>query len=326
MIDLDITLIYQSIGFLVLLLIVSTLLTKPFLRILSERRDKIDGARAEAARIEEGVESGMGAYDKRLKEATAHGLAIRGALRAEATAAEQEILESAKKEASTYLSGVRGELQKEKDSALKTLKEEAKSLSSDIAGKVLNRKLLSVILPLILTLVPALAFGTTEGGHDDGGGSSAMLWKIGNFVLLVILLYVAWKKGIKGGLEQRSDDIKNALEEARRVKESAEAKEREYKSKLSELEASLGDVEKRLKHDGEVEKEKIVRDAEALSEKIKEQAKLVVGQEVNKAKIEIQKEVATLAVEMAEELLKKEISDDDQKRLAKDYLERVRLN
>ncbi len=325
MIDLDITLIYQSIGFLVLIFIVSTLLTKPFLRILSERRDKIDGARAEAERIEEGVESGMGAYNERLKEATAHGLEIRGKLRAEAAKAEQEILESAKKEANTYLSDVRGELQKEKESALTTLKEEAKSLSSDIAGKVLNRKLVSIILPLLLTLVPALAFGSTEGGHDDGGGSG-MYWKIGNFILLVILLYIAWKKGIKGGLEQRSDDIKNALEEARRVKESAEAKEREYKTKLQELEGSLGDVEKNLRHDGEVEKEKIIRDAEALSEKIKDQARLVVGQEVHKAKLEIQKEVATLAVEMAEDILKKEISDDDQKRLVKDYLERVRLN
>lgn len=325
MIDIDITLIYQSVGFLVLIFIVSRLLTKPFLRILSERRDKIEGARTEAARIVKGVESGMDAYNDRLKEATAHGLVIRGALRVEAAKAEQEILEDAKNEANTYLTDVRGELEKEKESVLKTLKEEAKSLSSDIAGKVLNRKLLSVLLPVVFILLPAMAFGSTEGGLD-GGGFSGMLWKIGNFILLVILLYVVWKKGIKGGLEQRSDDIKNALEEARRVKESAEAKEREYKTKLSELEASLEDVEKSLKHDGEIEKEKIIRDAELLSGKIKEQARLVVGQEVRKAKVEIRKEVATLAVEMAEDLLKKEISDDDQKRLVKDYLGRVRLN
>jgi F-type H+-transporting ATPase subunit b len=60
--------------------------------------------------------------------------------------------------------------------------------------------------------------------------------------------------------------------------------------------------------------------------KIKKQAKLAAEQEVKKAKIELQKEVASLAVKMAEEILTKEIKPEDQKRLVKDYIEKLTLS
>ncbi|MBI5232754.1 MAG: hypothetical protein HY880_00195 [Deltaproteobacteria bacterium] len=62
------------------------------------------------------------------------------------------------------------------------------------------------------------------------------------------------------------------------------------------------------------------------AEKIKAQARIVAQQEIKKAKEEIRAEVVTLAIDMAEGLLRKEITEEDHKRLIKEYIDRLKLN
>ncbi|MEE8573864.1 MAG: ATP synthase F0 subunit B, partial [Thermodesulfobacteriota bacterium] len=153
-----------------------------------------------------------------------------------------------------------------------------------------------------------------------------MGWKIFNFIILVIGIYLVWTKMIKGMLDQRGVDIKVAMEDAAKLKESAEAKEKEYNEKLKMLDEKIASIQNELKVEGHAEKERIVKEAALAAVKIKEQAKLIVEQEVQKAKEEIKKEVAWLAVDLAEDILKKELNPEDQQRLVKGYLDKVRLN
>ncbi|MBE9532073.1 MAG: hypothetical protein IME98_04640 [Proteobacteria bacterium] len=325
MLDINITTVYQIIGYLVFLIIIQLLLKKPFLKILAERDKRINGTREEAEKIEASIVSGVEEYDARLKDATLEGMDARAKLKGEALGEEQVILEAARVEAATYLDGIKGDIASSKVEALKDLKEESKSFSREIVDKVLSRKALSILAflaPAALLLLPEAVFASS----GEEGGGSGMIWKVINFVVFVIVFYFVWIKVVKGMLTTRGTDIKNALAEAADMKQSAEAKEKEYKDKLSLLDSKISEIQADLKRDGEAEKVRILEEAEIAATRIKEQTKQLVELEMDRARAELRKEVSLLSIEMAEEILKKELTAEDQERLTKESLEKIRLN
>lgn len=326
MLSIDITLVYQIIGFFILLVIVSRFMYGPISKILKERDARIDGATKEAAAIEASVEQGAADYDLKLKEGTLQAMEIRAKIRQETSQQEQTLLEAARTEANAELSKIREGVAAGKDEALDKLRAETGALSKEIAEKVLNRSLatflIAFLLPAFLLLLPELGFASSGGE----GGSSGMGWKIFNFILLVIGIGFAWKYAIRKLFDDRSAEIATAIEEATRAKERADATKKEYDTKLAGLGAQIEHVRNELKLEGESEKEKILAEAAVAADKIRAMGKSVAEQEIHKAREEIRREIAFIAVDMAEEIIKKELTPDDQQRLVKDYLEKVRLN
>lgn len=325
MFDITLSLVYQIIGFLVLLFILNRFLYTPVLRVLREREERIGGTLKKTAKMEKDIEEGLAAYEKRLKEATVKGFEQKNRLRQEALEKEKAILDAARNAATAELGSMKKELEKSRHTALAKLKEETKSISREMAEKVLERKVVAAIFMFIVPLIPALLFAAEEEGGGEGGGME-MIWKTFNFAVLAIGIYLVWKKVIKGLLEKRGVDIKKALEDAKAARDAADRKASEYSEKLALLEKKVAEINTELMAEGEAEKKRILLEAENIANKIKEQARLTAAQEVNRAKLEIRKEVAEIAVKMAEEILKKELSADDQKRLLKGYLNNLRLN
>jgi len=323
MINIDSTLVYQIIAFFVLLVILNRLLYRPVQALLKEREERIEGTLKKAAASEKDLEQGIADYEKRLKEAAVKGHEERNRIKAEGLAREKELIEAARAEASKELGAMRTEIERGKTSALASLKAEAGELGKDIASRLLDRKVVIALFALLLPLLPTLARAAEEAHHEGGGGG---VWKIINFVILVIGILLAWFKGIKPMLEKRGEEIKKALEDARRAKDEADKKALEFKEKLSLLERKIQEIQQELKMEGEAEKERIISEAEAAAAKIAEQAKLAASREVKKAKEELRQVAAGLAVEMAREILARELTPDDQKRLVKGYIDDLRLN
>lgn len=323
MISIDLTLVFQIIGFFILLVILNRFLYNPVLGILKERDEKIGGAVKQAAETEKDVEAGLLSYEKRIKEAAVKGHEERNRIRLEGVNTEKELLEAARLEAVKELSSMRTELAKSKDGALASLKEESRTISRSIAEKILERKVVLYLLTFgFAALLPALGYAA-EGEHGGGAGGT---WKIINFIILAVGVYLVWTKVISGLLDKRSAEIKKALDDARAAKDAADRKAAEYKEKLATLDRRVSEIHSELKLEGESEKRRIIEEAGKASAKLKEQAKTVAEQELKKARLEIREEVARLAVGMAEEILKKELKPEDQERLVKGYLNNLRLN
>lgn len=322
MLEINATFIIQIISYFILLYLLNRLLFKPVMAVLEKRREQTEGTLKGAADVEKEVEEGLEAYRARLKDETAKAQEARAAIKKAAVEKEKALLESARKEAQDEISRMKAELEKGKRSALETLKEDAKKLSATIAEKVLERKLASIAIAFTLPLLPAIVFAST-GGEE---GNTGMYWKVFNFILLAVGMYLLWVKWLKGALEGRSKDIQNALEEAERTKAEAEAKLKEYQQKLALLDQKVAQIHTDLKVEAGEEKKKILEEAGNAAMKIKGQVKRTAEQEVKKAKLELQKEVARLAVEMAEEILAKQIKPEDQKRIAKDYVDKLSLS
>jgi F-type H+-transporting ATPase subunit b len=324
MLDIDITVLYEMAGYFVLLLLLNVLLFKPILKVLRRREDLIGGTFKKASDMDKEVDEGLADYESKLKEASLKGYEENNRQRQLALDEERRMIDEAGAEISAGLAEKRREMLGAKRTVMADLTEEASSISKVVAEKLLDRRLLGALVMVGLTLLPALVFASTDG--EEAASSSAMTWKVINFSILMVGLYLAWTKAIKGMFLSKRAEIKKGLKDAKAAKDAAEKKIEEYKGKLATLEGRLQEVAEEIRREGEVEKERAIVESRAAIERLKEQANFTIEQEVKKAKLEIRREVAGLAVSMARELLGKELKATDRERLIKGSIDKLRLN
>jgi F-type H+-transporting ATPase subunit b len=137
------------------------------------------------------------------------------------------------------------------------------------------------------------------------------------FLVFAIGLVVLLKKPITVYLENRSDTVQKAIEEAKRAREAAEARARDAEQKL----AALGDEMKRMRADfeaqGRAETERLEKAAQDAAARIAKDAEDTIAAEAARAQLLLRQEAARLAVELAEEKIRGAVTADDEKRLHK---------
>jgi len=149
------------------------------------------------------------------------------------------------------------------------------------------------------------------------------IWFCLNFTLLVYILVRFGKKPVANALNGRIESIQNAFDDLEARRSEAEQKYAEYERKLSGIDEQAKHMLETFREQGQAEKEKIIARARDTAETIKAQAEFYVQQELVNAKTELQAEVADMAVKMAEELIRKNLNEQDHHRLISEYLERV---
>ncbi len=182
---------------------------------------------------------------------------------------------------------------------------------------------------------PADVHGSTQGGEhesDQGEGHGAdrsadlrdLLYRFINFALLVIILIWALKKAnIKGLFSKRIEDIRQKLDTLKKEKEEAEEKYQTIDKKLKAFEKERIEILEQYKKEGEAEKERIIADANLRVEQIIEQSEATIQQEIQAAKDRLKQEVVNLSAQKAQEIIAREMKDEDQDRLVQDFIERV---
>ena len=181
-------------------------------------------------------------------------------------------------------------------------------------------------LRVLVFSLPVMA-GTADlwaSGGEKGGFSSAVIWQIIAFVLLIILLSRFIKKPLASFLSHRQEEVKSAMEQSARKKEEAEALLSEWQRKVDSLNQEVRELHQRIRDDGEAEQKKIVSRAREEGERIRQQAGVIAEQELAKAKAGLKREMVDLSVELAEKLLKGAIKSQDQERLIQEYIGKVR--
>lgn len=192
-----------------------------------------------------------------------------------------------------------------------------------------NRNIRSVLFKssilLALLIVPVVAFASGGGGgHAESGAViKDFLYRCFNFILMVGLLAYFVTKPMRNGLKGRRDAIEKTLADAQAAKEAAEAKHREYSDKLAKATEEIASMADAIRREGELEREKILTAAKEMAVKIEKEADNKAFSVVAKARVELREEAARLAVELAEDMLKKQVSADDQKRLVDEYMHKV---
>jgi F-type H+-transporting ATPase subunit b len=139
MIELNLTLVFQLAIVLILMVALSGMVFKPFLRVLQERRDWVEGAEKKARELQQRTEELMERHRDSMSAAQAQGASVREEIRKEGLAREADILQEALENANHFLEEMKGKIQEESQAARAGLRLHARNLSREIAAKLLGR-------------------------------------------------------------------------------------------------------------------------------------------------------------------------------------------
>jgi F-type H+-transporting ATPase subunit b len=140
MIALDSSVVWQILLFLVLWLIVSKVLFRPYMALLEEREQKTTGADDNSYSLEHEAERLRAQYEQGIANAAAAGQVSKEAIVQEARQHREALLSEAREEAARILDRVRLDIQsqlaRERELALR----EANAVAHDMVWKILGRR------------------------------------------------------------------------------------------------------------------------------------------------------------------------------------------
>lgn len=163
-----------------------------------------------------------------------------------------------------------------------------------------------------------VAGGTLEKGEE--GMPPPMILMFVNFA--IVLALVGWKVAppVRRYVFKRHETIKEALEEAAKLREQAKAKLDEYTAQVSKAEAEVEKLIADIRSDAEAEKQRIIQEAEDMAAIMKRDAENRIAAAITAARREIQLEVVAAAVAAAERLIRENAGKDDQTKLIDSFI------
>jgi len=138
--DLDSTVFLQLAIFVVTAVILSRFLFKPYLEVRAARGAGIEGAKAEARRMDEEAAARLAEYHQSLAQARTKAGGERAKLQGEAVARDHEITEAARVATQASLEQARARLDADAKAARAQLEPRAQEIAKSIAKKILGRE------------------------------------------------------------------------------------------------------------------------------------------------------------------------------------------
>lgn len=139
--SINISIVLQMVIFLLVILLLTQLLFRPFLELLKRREEAIQGSRRRAEELLAKATEMMARYQEGIAEARRRAFAARERLRAEALDFESRLIKETKEEVARTLEGLRSRIQAESQLAREALLNQAEAISTEIAEKLLGRRL-----------------------------------------------------------------------------------------------------------------------------------------------------------------------------------------
>ena len=199
-------------------------------------------------------------------------------------------------------------------------------------------KSLITYLPLIAVLVlyGGLVYASSGGeggaaGHEAAAVTAGkqrndcwhLLYRSINFIIFFGVLFFLLRKPLKQALADRRDSIQKELQDLEAKKEEATRAFQALEKRISNIKEEREAILAEYKAEAEKEKQKIIENAQKTASRIIDQSQITIQQEMQKANQALRQEMSDMAVRMAEDLLKKNITENDQKVLIGEYLAKV---
>lgn len=183
-----------------------------------------------------------------------------------------------------------------------------------------SRTFMAVVIMLLLFLFSGVA---AASGGESKGWVATDTYKVMNFAVLAIGLFLLLRKPVSQALNDRIKGIKEQLSELEEKKEVAEKKLAEYNEKFLKLDREAEQIVTEYIKQGNEAKARILKEAESTALKLEEQAKKNIANEFKKAKSKLHEEILEKALVKAEDIIQNKITGEDQDRLVDEYLEKV---
>ncbi len=140
-------------------------------------------------------------------------------------------------------------------------------------------------------------------------------WFLINFFIFASIIFFASRKPIKKALLERHTKIKDAIDANMAALARATSAFNEARDKLGAVDSEVTELIERIKHEGEVERERIVENARSYAERMKKDTESLLKQEATAAEARLRKYLAIETLARAEQLLTAKLTTDDKERM-----------
>jgi F-type H+-transporting ATPase subunit b len=168
-----------------------------------------------------------------------------------------------------------------------------------------------------------VSMASSQQGGESKGWMATDTYKVMNFSVLAIGLFLLLRKPTAQALNSRIKGIKDQLDELETKKKAAEKQLAEYNRKFTQLEQEAEKLIEDYIRQGNEAKARIIDEAKKAAEKLEEQAQRNIEHEFKQAKVKLQEEILDKALVKTEEIIKNKITAQDQEKLVDEYLEKV---
>jgi F-type H+-transporting ATPase subunit b len=183
--------------------------------------------------------------------------------------------------------------------------------------------IMMVIMTMLFFCFIGVSLASSEGESKSKGWVATDTYKVMNFGVLAIGLFLLMRKPVSQALNSRISGIKEQLSELEEKKQAAEKQLAEYTEKFSSLEQETEKLIEDYIRQGNEAKARIIDEAKKAADKLEEQARRNIDHEFKQAKLELQQEILEKALQKSEEILKNKITAKDQEKLVDEYLDKV---
>ncbi len=179
---------------------------------------------------------------------------------------------------------------------------------------------LALGLAVLLTAPVVLAAGEVE---HAGKTWLHLGLQVLNVVILGYVLYRFAGGPISQAMRDRSDGIRGQIEESEARLREAEAELAELRERLARSEEDSRALVASVAEQAQAERVRNVERARQSAERIREEARRVADAEIVRARQALREEASELATSIAQELLRERLTDEDDRRLLADFVERA---
>ncbi len=183
--------------------------------------------------------------------------------------------------------------------------------------------LAAVLFVFITTPVYASGGGGEEHGAGPKGWVDTDTYRVYNFAVLFIGLFLLLRKPVANALGSRIKGIKEQLVGLEEKQKETETELAEYEKKLTGLEGEAENIISQYIEQGKDAQARILKEAESEAAKLEEQASRNVEYEFELAKKKLKEDALAQAFARAEEVITDKITEDDQDKLINFYLNKV---
>lgn len=184
------------------------------------------------------------------------------------------------------------------------------------------RTILSAVLLLFASA--AVAASDAAPGHSAGIPWGDILKQTVNFAILAGALVYFLKKPLSSYLKERSELLRKSIDDAARARDDAAAKLAAVETRMARLSDEVAGMNRKMDAEAAGEALRFREAAQAEIERIRIQTQVAADQEVKKARMELRREAAALATSAAEEIVRKAMTSEDQERLVRESIEKIR--
>lgn len=141
-----------------------------------------------------------------------------------------------------------------------------------------------------------------------------------NFTILIAVLYKLLYKPMLDMFQKRKNTISRSLKEAKKIEEDLKNLEQVKESEMREARVKSKELVNRATLAAEEEKNRILAQTKDTSDKLVVEAKGIIRREKEQMLKDLEKEAGGLAVLMVEKFFKKNMTKDEQEKIAKDIV------